>query len=454
MRIGTIYGGPDDSYFRQQFTDIFEYTHPNIKVEIVPAVDYSQYRYVDPEKQSQDPIDYVESTKKLLTGDNPVDVIVGDTNIVKSLIQENLLKQLDPLMQEDKFDTSDFVPTVIDGIKDLGDGSGLYALSPTFSSSALFYNKKIFQDAGVDLPKDGMTWDEAFDLARLVAKGEGKDRVYGISFNRYQGGDPYYDAMTYSAPLQLRTFDEKAEKMTVNTPQWEKVWSTISKLVKDKIVPTNDQQSNGKVEAAASYNPIQGDLFLSSKVAMTIGDSNYVTELNDANKNAEKIKDFHKVDWDIVTIPTHPEKPGIGGNIYLSNLMAINSNAQNPEDAWEFIKFLNSEEWAKIKSRSSSYEMVARKSYIQPREGLTYNIQAFYTLKPVPPANTRDDQLYQKMPNLWLVSDQGRTFFQEVIDNKKTPAEALQAWEKKGNEMLLEMKNNPTGKPAEVKPAN
>ena len=69
----------------------------------------------------------------------------------------------------------------MDGMKNAGGGK-LYALAPTFSSSALIYNKKMFQDAGVDFPKDGMTWDETFDLSKRLAKGEGESRINGFSF--------------------------------------------------------------------------------------------------------------------------------------------------------------------------------------------------------------------------------------------------------------------------------
>ncbi|MGP0587674.1 ABC transporter substrate-binding protein [Paenibacillus timonensis] len=438
LRIGVLYGSYDDSYFRQQYTDVYEFTHQNVRIEVVPAIDQSQYRYQDNSQPYVQP-DYLENMKKIMTGSNPVDVVVTDTSVLNQLIKENMVKQLDPLIQEDKFDTSDYVPAVIDGIKDLGEGS-LYALTPSFSSSALFYNKKMFTDAGVEPPTDNMTWDDVFNLARRLAKGEGKERVYGFSFNRYVGNDPFWDMQySYVNSLQLKTFDDKAETMTVNTPQWTKVWETISKLSKDKVIPDNTSNPMD----GSDWSSISSDLFLSGKVAMTIGESYYINEISDANNNASKIKNFKSVDWDVVTLPSHPEKPGVGGNIWLSNTFAINSAAPNADTAWDFIKFINGEDWAKLKSRSNSYEMLARKSYIKPKSGLDYNIQAFYLLKPTPPNDPKQDKLMSEKPGLYSVTDSGRKFFQEVLENKKTPAEALKEWEEKGNKMLQEIKNNP-----------
>lgn len=440
LRIGTLYISNDDSYLRQQYTDVFEVMHDNITIEIVPAVDQSAYQYYDyTQKEQPEQPDTLESVKKLLTGENPVDVIIADVSTMKSLIQENMIKQLDPLMAEDKFDTSDIVPTVLEGIKDIGDNS-IYALTPTFSASALFYNKAIFQKAGVEPPVDGSTWDDIFEKARRVASGEGKDRIYGISMNQWVG-DPYYNTQIYAGPLQLRTFDEKAEKMTVDNDSWEKVWTTISKLTRDKIIAGQDavNYDNG---SSQEYDPFQGNLFMSGKTAMVLADYSYVTQLINDNKYAEKNEKFNPVDWDVVTPPVHQEKPGVGGSIYLSNLMAINSSAQNADDAWELIKFLNGEEWAKIKARSS-YEIVSRKSYIKPKDGLDYNIAAFYTLKPTPPVSQDNYSLYQKMPNLWQVDQVGQKYFREVLDNKKTPKEALAAWQKDGDEMLLKLQKDP-----------
>lgn len=439
LRIGLLYGSADDSWFRQQYTDLFEFTNKNIKIEIVPGIDQNQYRYNDGTQPYVQP-DTLESMKKIMTGSNPVDVVVADTSTLKQLIQENMLKQLDPLIQEDKFDTSDYVPAVLDGLKDLGEGS-LYALTPSFYSSALIYNKKIFADAGVEPPTDKSTWDDIFNKARLVSKGEGKDRVFGFSFNRYRGNDPYWDMQTYINSLQLRMYDEKAETMTVDkSPQWVKTWETFSKLAKDKIIPDANSANMGEDEV---WTAISGDLFLSGDVAMTIADNYYINEIVDANNNASKIKNFTPVEWDLVTVPVHPEKPDVGGSVNFNNTFSINTNAPNPETAWEYIKFINGSDYAQLKSRSNTYEMVSRKSYIQPKQGLSYNIQAFYLLKPLPPTNPKDDKMMMEKPGLYSISDVGRQYFQQVLDNKKTPEEALKEWADKGNEMLQKIKLNP-----------
>ncbi|MFD2612844.1 ABC transporter substrate-binding protein [Paenibacillus gansuensis] len=443
LRIATMFGGGgDDQWLRQQYTEIYEYTHPNITIEIIPAVEQSMYGYEQQPKEGEKPKDPIEEMKKKMTGPNPPDVVLVDYQQLQSFIDDNMLTQLDPMMTEDKFDPSELVPAVYDGLKKLGDDK-LYALAPTFSSSALFYNKALFTAAGVEPPADGMTWDDLFNKARQLKSGTGENAKYGFSFNNYSGSDPFYDMMAYTAPLQLSMFDEKAEKMTVDTDKWEQVWTTISQIYNEKIMP--EMQDPGKpmpMDSKQAYNPFQGDNFMSGKVAMTIANYGYINQLIDASKNASKVEGFTPPDWDVVTVPVHPEQPTVGGNIWMNSVMGINAKAQNVKDAWDLIKFINGEDWAKLKSRSS-YELVSRTKYNKPKDGYNYNIAAFYKLTPVP---TQDNlsKLYQQMPNLYRVQEIGRNKFQEVIKGKKKVRDALKEWNTEGNAMLQEIKKNPS----------
>lgn len=449
LRIGTLYGGKDNEpWFRQQYTDTFEFTHPNIELEIVGAINNDDQRFqtYDPNNPQKQPDTY-EELKKMLTGQNPVDVVIIDYGQLKRMVQDNLLQQLDPLIAQDKFDLTDYVPTVLDGIKQVGDNN-LYALTPTFSASALYYNKKLFQDAGVAVPTDGMFWPDIIDLARRVSKGEGKDRKYGLSFNRWPGSNGVYDVQNYASTLQLKMWDDKGEKMLVNTPGWEDALSVVAGLYKDDIIPDSEdvQKMNESKEAGdSSYNPVDNDWFLSGRVAMTISDFSFVNELTLAKDNAAKIKDFTPVDWDVVTVPQHQQAAGIGGSIYYSQLMGINAKAQNADDAWEFIKFINSPELAKLKSRSQ-YELSARKSFIKASESTTpFNIAAFYTLKPIPPSSTDTEKIYREKPGIWEAQNSGNEVFNEVVKGTKTAKEALAEWETKGNAVLEKLKTNPNG---------
>ncbi|MBD8497372.1 extracellular solute-binding protein [Paenibacillus sp. CAU 1523] len=437
LRIGFQSDFANDIMIRQQYIDAFEMANPNVRIELVPIINHVEQRFeqYDPKKKAPD---VKVAWNKLVEGANAVDVVITDTNGFRQLAADGKLAKLDERIVQDKFDTSDIVPVVYDAIKELGDGN-VYGLAPTFSSSAILYNKKLFQDAGVEFPKDGMTWDEVFTLAARVSKGEGADRKYGFSFNTY-GSNYHTIKNAYINPLQLQVFDSKAEKMLVNSDKWLQVWDNMSKLFKNKIVP--GQEIWNSDNAQINEGPFAYDLFMSGRLAMTVSDLNYInSETIPAMQNPSKIKNFKPFEWDVVTIPFHAEAPQVTGLVHLKDIFAINAKATNAGDAWDFVRYVNGDNWAKVRSRSSGYDMVTRKSHLKPATGENFNIGAFFSGKFIMPAEQKLSDLYKNKQDLYHVNNLGDEKFLEVIAGKKSTQSALSEWETKGNEMLQKIKN-------------
>lgn len=439
LRIGSLWSGEDDTFFRQQFTDMYELLHPEIQLEIVPAINMNELRYNSTYPYAG--LDDLENIRRIMGGDKPVDVIIGDSTLIKSLVDHNLVESLEPLIARDQYDISDMAPTMLNGVRELGRGS-LYALAPTFVSSGLFYNKGIFDAAGVDYPRDGMTWDELFGLAEKLTKASSnkENQIYGLSMNRYQN-DPFWDMQSYIAPLGLTMYDNKGSRMTVNQTQWIEAWKTYSQLIKKKIIPgLNGMDFVGAEES--SYSPIQGDLFLNGKAAMVIGDFSYLNELAGVNRNAAKIKNYTPFELGVVAVPTFKEKPGVAVGTWLGNLMAISTLATNEEDAWDLIKFVNSNEVARIKAHNRG-ELTSRMNYISSPIP-SVNLEAFSTLKPLPPSDPLMNKLQSQKPGISGINDIGWQLFIEVYQGRKTVEDALKAWEKQGNTMLDTLEKDPT----------
>lgn len=443
LKIATSMGyGPDDDYLRQQFTDLFEFTHPNITIEFISTYDESQrYQGMGGKMMSADTADQpkqpLEILKEEMNGTNPPDVVIMDFEHLADLIRENLLTNLDPLMQKDKMNVEEFVPAVVEGLKGQSEDGRLYALAPMFTASAMIYNKKLFTDAGLAFPTDDMTWDAAFQTAREISKGEGKDRIYGLTFNSYRYSDPFYDLSVYTAPLELQMYDDKGEKMSVDTEEWRKAWQTFYDLKKEKVFP---EQPNYEEPQPEQQSPFEYHSLLSGKVAMSVINYYDISEVINANRNSAKIENFEPIDWDVVSVPTHPEAPGVGGQVWLNGIMGVSATAQNPEDAWEFISFIMSEDWAKLKSKSVS-QFVTWKKYNQTRDGLEYNLDAFFKNTPVK-NNMYNNTLYIEKPDIWQVQNIGQMKFNEVITDVKTVSEALKEWQTEGDAILKKLMEN------------
>lgn len=444
LRIATMYGDERNEHIRSEFTDLFEFANKNIEIEIVAAINYNDQIYGRPGDENEQP-DPLEVMKEMMEGSNPPDVIMLGLEEMSTFIDNNLLQSLDAKIQDDGFDISGFAPAVLEGLKDLGNGT-LYGLAPTFSSSALIYNMDLFEQNGVPYPHDNMSWDEVFELASRFAEAGTEDKpVFGFAFNDQMYSDIFYNIQTYAAPLGLQVFDENVEKMMVNSPQWAEVWGKIVELQENKIIPGDeDWQKIQQNRDHSIHNPYQWNTFISGHVAMTLVHHNSLDQIISANRNADQYDDMEQINWDIVTVPFHEEYPNVGGNMHMHPVMAINANAQNPNDAWDFIKFVNGEEWAQLKSKSS-YSLVSRVQYNEPKNGLDYNMDAFFQTKPAVEAMMMNSQIYMKYPNIWQVESIGQNKLREVIQGNKTVEEALQEWENEGNQMLEQIKENPGG---------
>ena len=439
LRIGTVYGDQfSGDSLRTEYTDLFEFTNDHIEIEFVSAIDYSVQRYAQTGKDMENQPDPIEEMVKLMEGSNPPDVVFLEYSQLGELIERNLLRPLDAYISEDEFDTSGFVPAVIDGLKKAGNGT-LYALAPTFTSSALIYNRAIFDKVGANYPTDNMTWDQTFDLARQVAHGEGAERIFGFSFRTYRYSSLLEDFMIYAAPLELQMMDEAQEQMLVDSEPWRNAMTKLVELYEDNIIPDDQDMFMEQNDENYKPGPFDHDLFLSGKVAMAVISHYQLSEIISANENAQNIEGFDGIQWDVVTLPVHPEYPNVGGFVEMNPIMAINAKAANPDDAWELIKFVNGEDWAKLKSRSS-YHLLSRGDYIQTIDGLDYNVGAFTQLIPAENpmiANRYNNELY------WRLQDIGNNKMYQVINGDMTVEQALQQWQTEGNALLKAVKENP-----------
>lgn len=412
-------GWGDEQYVRTNWTDYYELTH-DVEVEIIPM-----YEPV-PQQEEAEPETPMDRMKRVLTGDRPPDVIIlDDLNMLSMLVEEGLLQPLDTFMEKSNFDVNNLVPAVREGIREAGDGHSLYALAQTFSAQALFYNKDLFSAKGLPYPTDQMTWDELAELAVQFNSGEGAERIYGFWTNQGQG---FYHFLTvFASPLELSIFTDDFQGVTFNTPAWERAVNKYIQFVQDGVFPREPDFSQ-------EWTP-EMDLFWRAfymgRAAMAIMDSYELQHLQNMAMYDSEAMNF---DWDVVTVPVHAEAPGIGGQLYVQGLMAINRNAEQPELAWDFIHFLNGDRILKMKSRQQGL-FVTQESYIQNHlEQGPANIQAFYQLKPAPnPLNQAYQQGSEKVYEVIAMADQ---LFQEMMKGERDVQEGLSEMQRRGQEIM------------------
>lgn len=356
----------DENYFYQQYGDLFSMKYPNIDVEVVSTTNISK------ESVEGEQYDYQKALIKFMDKEQP-DVLLINPDYIRKIAAEGKLVELQPLIDRDKYDMSTYSQGVLDSIKEMGEGK-LYALSPKFDINAIFYNADLFKKYGVEAPHDGMTWQEILDTAqRFPTDGTEKDRIYGYGSN---SGTSLDQLATDIADAQgLSYYNGKTKKITMNTDSWKNIYKMAVDAVASKAVYTTNTTEGFQGSSMEEYYASLP--FLMGRVAMTV-DGSYL--LSDMKEAASGLKDYKGFEIGIAAGPVDPADPTKTNGGYIKELFGIRAGSPNIETAWDFIKFINGEEFAKVKSKTLNNGLPTRQGISKEYNGVS--LEAFYKLKP------------------------------------------------------------------------
>src|SRR5690606_29978051 len=95
---------------------------------------------------------------------------------------------------------------------------------------------------------------------------------------------------------------------------------------------------------------LRQDLFFMQRIAMKVADSYYMSQIR-SGQNV--LKDEIVANWDVVTAPTSPNEPNKSATFRLTDVFSVLAQSENAQAAWQFVKYVNSEEFTKVTSRSA-----------------------------------------------------------------------------------------------------
>ena len=90
--------------------------------------------------------------------------VSGDVQI-PNIVSKNYAINLDSLAQQSRCNLSQFYPQIIQGLTFNGNLAGL---TDNWDTQVMYYNKTLFQKAGVALPNANWTWDDFQNAARAA----------------------------------------------------------------------------------------------------------------------------------------------------------------------------------------------------------------------------------------------------------------------------------------------
>ncbi|GAA4849885.1 sugar ABC transporter substrate-binding protein [Paenibacillus vulneris] len=237
----------------------FEKENPNIKVNL----------QLSPSTKLTETIEI-----KLASKAQDLDVISVDVPLTMGYSLKGYLEPLDALIG------ADAKKKWIASATEAGSYQGQLMAAPMNTSSVvLFYNKDLFQKAGIAFPSDQleyrMTWENVLEVAKKLSKdtnGDNQNDVYGFSFD--QVGKAYQlIALGQSKNAKVLSDNGLTATGYTNSPEMVSAFQFYSDLFnKEKISPKI------KREEALDY-------FISGKVAMFLASTQNMPRIKDAGMN-------------------------------------------------------------------------------------------------------------------------------------------------------------------------
>lgn len=392
--------------FQYSYGDFFAVKFPDIRVEIIPTNGLRA-----PGKN------YDEEYEKLIREQKPDLLITYSTDYMK-LADKGLLLDLEPLAKRSKYDLDAFFPAAIAQLKDNADGK-LYGLAPEFSSSALYYNKDLFDRYGVPYPTNRMTWDDTMLLARRFPVDPDPDkRIYGIH-EKYSKPFDFVNDIAGTENITYVSADGK--KLTLDSDVWTKAFHQVIDGFKSGNLYY--YYKDGKRISYGPEETKQMDLFSAGRAAMMISGTEQMFRMKQWGTGGFA--------WDVVTVPVDPGDPDYTRYFYVSPIYAIAANAEHAETAWKVVQYFNGEEAAKVAQKTSDV-LSTRNTFTKTQDG--HSLEPFYILK----RRQMDLSSYTPAPAAFFQSFETLVIHEvdEAVNGRKTVNEALETIRAEGQSIL------------------
>lgn len=230
------------------------------------------------------------------------------------------LLDLQPYLDAASVDTSVWGSGMIDPYR-WGENSDLFATPVNWDTVAIYYNKDLFDAAGIPYPTANWDWD-GFAAAAAALTNVDQD-IYGAAvYSEYQAGYPNWIASTGIPPIvgPSRTQCTLTESSSIGALDF------LKGLYDKGYMPSVSVMGGSSADDAFAF-------WISGKVAMITGGS---WKLPNAIEEAT-------FNWDVAQLPKNPET-GRSRSILHSVGYAASSTSENPDLAANLILFLSSDE--------------------------------------------------------------------------------------------------------------
>lgn len=298
--------------FKKYIIPRYEALNPNIKVNL-QWLSYSEY------------------TARLLaqwTAGKAPDLITLEERMTWAFSHYKLLADLKPYVKRDKLDLTDYLSSANAAMLW---GDKLLAMPMHLTTGFCYLNKALLKAKGINYPSNRWDWNDMLEDAKKLTSdtnGDGKPDIWGAFFPTWQGGygpflwgngGAFFDKL-YDATKCTAATDEAVEAMQFY----------VDMMYKAKVMPEP------------------------SKVPVNIFGSGKVAIYQAGSWEVPTHRSITSFDWDVQINPLSP-RTGKSASALMSAAVGISSGSKRKAEAWQFLKFLQSEFVQRKKMESAMF---------------------------------------------------------------------------------------------------
>lgn len=294
-----LWGSPEEVKSHQMVADAFMKEHPEIKVEI----------------WSQPWDDYFTKIQALwASGDSKVIPDVAFLWPTPKYAAQGVLENLDPYIQKSGYKLEDYWPGLLESAKYNG---SVYGFPRDIEVNILYYNKDLFDKAGVKYPDDKWTWDDFMAAAdKLTVKdASGKVKQYAFASEAGKWGK----WLNQNGGAILDDYRNPSKCMLDDPKSVAGIQFFADLIAKGYAMPPADLSQAGGDAA----------VFQSGQAAMILQNSSRISAFNEA-----------KMNYDVAPVPTPKDGKrwnGAGGAAWV-----MSAGSGKKDAAWTFLEWLQS----------------------------------------------------------------------------------------------------------------
>ena len=287
----------DMTVYYKPLIQTYEQINPGIKIE---CVDLGS-------------ADFMTVLGTQLSGGADLDVLcIKDIPGYANLVKQNRLEPLSAFVKSAGIDTDLYGGTV----EQITVNGEFYALPFRSDFWLIFYNKDLFDHAGVPYPSNDITLDEYDSLARSLVRGSGATKTYGAHYHTWRSAVQLFGILDGKHTIVDGAYDFLAP-----------YYNRVLKEQDDGIV-----QSYAMLKTSSTH--YSGVFFGNRAAMMNMGTWFIATQI-------EKVKtgESQSVNWGLVKYP-HPDGVAPGTTLGTITSLGVNRNSRNKTAALDFLEFV------------------------------------------------------------------------------------------------------------------